>query len=316
MPSDTSLYTIGFYNLENLFDTEDDPYTLDDDFTSTGRKKWNEKRFKRKVAALGKTISKIGKKETGFPPAILGVAEVENATVIEALVQSKALRNSNYGYVHMDSPDERGIDVALLYRKDIFEVEAFEAHTLWVTNEVGERDYTRDILQVDGTLQGQFVSVLINHWPSRRAGTEETNEKRIAAAQRVLEIAETLVVKDSDSRILIMGDFNDDPQSESIQMLSEHSFYNPMETLHTPYSGSLTHRGRWNLFDQILVSHSFLKPYENPFEFKEAKVYTDASLQEKDRRFFGNPFRTYAGPRYLGGSSDHFPIFALFSVEN
>ncbi|MEZ4875368.1 MAG: endonuclease [Flavobacteriaceae bacterium] len=315
-PSENKNYfTIAFYNLENLFDTQDDPETLDDDFTEGSYKNWNEKRFQNKVQKLGKVISTIGFDKTKHPPVLIGVAEVENSTVLEALVASKHLQNKNYGFVHFDSPDERGIDNALLYRKDFFKVSHQEAHTLYVTNEVGERDYTRDILHVFGSLQEQPLHILVNHWPSRRQGTQETDYKRLAAAQKNLEIIHAIQSKDPEARIMVMGDFNDDPLSESLQTLTAKTFYNPMEVLLTQYQGSLSHEETWHLFDQILVSHNFLKGHENPFRFESAHIFNPKQIQEYKEAYKGLPFRTYVGKKYLGGYSDHFPVYGVFSLQ-
>lgn len=308
-------YTVAFYNLENLFDTSNDPTTLDDDFTATSKKKWNEKRFRKKLKKLGQVISSIGYADISHPPVLVGVAEVENAYVLGELTQSKFLKNKGYDFVHFDSPDERGIDTALLYRSEFFTVIDAEVHTLQLDNEFGERDYTRDILHVHGKLQEEPIHILVNHWPSRRKGTEETSHKRVSAAQRNQEVVQQILENESDARILIMGDFNDDPHSESLKTLVTEAFYNPMELLLTKYEGSLNYRGAWNLFDQIIISHNFLQQHGNGFRFKIAKIFNPLELQEYKGRYKGNPFRTFVGRKYKGGFSDHFPVYSIFSLE-
>ncbi|MCB0456346.1 MAG: endonuclease [Flavobacteriaceae bacterium] len=312
----TNYYTIAFYNLENLFDTLNDARTLDDDFTEDAPKNWNETRFQKKISHLGKVISNISVDKFGFPPILLGVAEVENSTVLDALVQSKPLRDKAYAYVHFDSPDERGIDTALLYRKKYVEILSKKTHTLFVTNELGERDFTRDILHVHVKLEEQPLHILVNHWPSRRQGTEETSHKRIAAASKNLEIIDAILSEDANARIIIMGDFNDDPQSESIQKLTSESFYNPMEVLLSNTQGSLSHEDTWHLFDQIIISHNFLQGKPNPFQFESAHIYNPESLREKKEKYKHLPLRTYVGTKYLGGFSDHFPVFSIFSISS
>ncbi|HIB47052.1 MAG TPA: endonuclease [Flavobacteriaceae bacterium] len=314
--SEENQYCIAFYNLENLFDTKDDPHTLDDDFTEHADRKWNEKRFRKKIKKLGSIIQEIGYQEIGFPPLLVGVAEVENRFVLEQLVESKFLRKKNYGIVHFDSPDERGIDTALLYRKDYVNVVASERHTLYLENEHGERDYTRDILHATLKLKNIVFHVLVNHWPSRRAGVEKTEYRRIAAAKRNLEIVDGIRQRHSQARILIMGDFNDDPKSTSMTTLVSGNFYNPMELLLTHEAGSTSHRGAWNLFDQLLVSHEFMQQFGNPFRFESANIYNAKHLKEYKGRRKGNPFRTYLGTRYSGGISDHFPIYGIFSLTD
>ncbi|MBT8255824.1 MAG: endonuclease, partial [Bacteroidia bacterium] len=190
--AETSRYSIGFYNVENLFDTIDDRLTLDDDFTEFSEKKWNKKRFKKKVRKLAQVISAIGYEDIQHPPVLLGVAEVENSKVLDELLDNKFLRDKGYDYVHFDSPDERGIDTALLFRKKYFSVLNSEAHTVYLVGEHGERDYTRDILYVYGKLEEQPLHILVNHWPSRRKGTDETSHKRITAAEKNLEIMQNI----------------------------------------------------------------------------------------------------------------------------
>ena len=242
-------YTIAFYNLENLFDTKDDPNTLDDDFTPKGRKNWHYKRYKRKIKKLGSVMLQLGNERSYHSPAIIGVVEVENQDVLVDLVNTNNLKNENYGIVHYDSPDERGIDVALLYKKELFELLHSETYPLYLNAENGERDYTRDVLLVKGNLNGELVHILVNHWPSRRSGEDFTEEKRIKAAELVSNITYKINNETDDAKIIIMGDFNDDPTSESVKKyLVNDTFYNPMERLINTGNGSLNHKRTWHLF--------------------------------------------------------------------
>tara|TARA_R110002049_G_scaffold63924_3_gene169409 strand:+ start:1053 stop:2018 length:966 start_codon:yes stop_codon:yes gene_type:complete len=309
-------YTIAFYNLENLFDTKDDPKTMDDDFTEKSVRQWDEKRFRKKIKKLGRIISNIGYKDIQHPPVILGVAEVENEFVMRELASSKFLKEKNYDYVHFDSPDERGIDTALLYRPEYFKVISKEAISLYVTTPLGKRDFTRDILYVKGSLEGEVLHVLVNHWPSRRAGAEVTNYRRMVASKKNQEISAKIRSEDPNARIIIMGDFNDDPHSESVQALVSEQMYNPMELLLTRNEGSVTYKGNWNLFDQIILSQNFLQMHGNNFRFETAKIFNATNLKEYKGRYKGNPFRTFAGRKYLGGISDHFPVYSIFSIHS
>lgn len=307
---------VGFYNLENLFDTKNDLTKLDDDFTPTGVKQWDEKRYAKKLKKLGKVISRIGKKETGEPPTLLGVAEVENIRVLEDLIKVKALDKYDYGVVHFDSPDERGIDVGLLYRKEYFTINQASTKTVWLNTKTGDRDYTRDILHVTGDLLGEKVDLLINHWPSRRAGANETSQKRIKAAQENRKIITDIRTKNEDPRIMILGDFNDGPYDESVKdHLVQNDLYNPMIFLNTKYEGSLNHSFKWYLFDQIILSNNFMRIHQNNFKYLQSKIYNEKYLKAFTGKFKGNPFRTYAGKRYLGGYSDHFPVYIIFKVK-
>jgi len=305
-----NLHTIAFYNLENLFDSEDNIHTLDDDFTPNGYKKWSKKRYRKKLKKLSRTISKLGLKSTKQPPALLGVAEIENGRVVQDLIGTDALRLFDYGYVHYESPDERGIDTALLYNKAQFEVLYSEPIVLLVNNPEGNRDTTRDILYVKGKLNDELVHVFVNHWPSRRAGGQETEYKRVKAAETLINFMGKIEVEHPDPNFIIMGDFNDGPNSESIKFLvNSKSLYNPMLKLLSPERGSANYRRTWALFDQIIVSHSFLNFEKNTHSFAHANIFDEKFLTEFKGRYAGIPFRTFAGKKYLGGYSDHFPVY-------
>lgn len=306
-----NLYTVAFYNLENLFDTEHAPDKLDLDFTPDGFKKWSMKRYKRKLYKLAKTISEVGTKSSTTPPVVIGIAEVENDGVIEDLIGAEHLREIDYGYVHYDSPDERGIDTALIYHKEFFKVLHSEPITLYVNNLDGVRDSTRDILYVHGSLNTEEVHIFVNHWPSRREGEIETGYKRVKAAQTISEFMEKLETRFVTPNYIVLGDFNDDPESESIQTLvNGKGLYNPMEKLHIPVQrGSANYQKSWSLFDQIMVSHSFLNHEKGTHSFAHANIFDEKFLREYEGKYKGNPYRTYAGRKYIGGYSDHFPVY-------
>lgn len=309
-----SKYTFAFYNLENLFDTVNDPDKADDDFTPDGFKRWNQARLRKKVRNLGHIIQQIGFKETGFPPVLVGVAEVENKLVLQELRDSEFLKDKGYQFIHYESKDERGIDTALLFRSQYFEVLSSTAHEVFFIDDDGEKDYTRDILEVKGRLEGQEVSVLVNHFPSRREGEKLTAPKRMLVAKKNEAVIKEILSKDPEAKIILMGDFNDDPHSASIQHLMAQGFYNPMELLLTQEDGSLTFKGDWNLFDQILVSENFLQMHGNPFRFQKATIFGENTVRVHDGPYEGHPFRTYAGPKYIGGVSDHFPVYSIFKI--
>jgi len=304
------LFTIAFYNLENLFDVEDDEHTLDDDFTADGKKGWSKGRYNKKLLKLGKTIAQIGTASSSNIPSLLGVVEVENERVIQDLLTSPALENSNYSYIHYDSPDERGIDAALIYDEQHFEVLHSEPLNLLIYNSDGERDFTRDILYVKGRLNGEQLHVFVNHWPSRRAGEQETEYKRIAAAERIRGYMKTIETTEVSPNYVIMGDFNDSPDASSLRLLlEEDSLYNPMEKLLTEDRGSANYRGEWSLFDQILVSHNWFNYERQTHSFAHADIFDEHFLSEWKGKYKGNPFRTYVGRKYIGGYSDHFPVY-------
>lgn len=305
-----NLHTVAFYNLENLFDTLEDPNTLDDDFTPKGFKNWSKKRYARKLNKLGSTIAKLGLKTSNKGPALLGVVEVENKTVLRDLLGTKALQNENFQFVHYDSPDERGIDTALIYKKENFEVIHSQPINLLVYNLDGARDGTRDILYVHGKLNGEEVHVFVNHWPSRRDGDTETAYKRLEAVRVLIGQMNKIEKERKNPNYIIMGDFNDGPADESIrQLVATKELYNPMEKLVRPDRGSANYRRTWALFDQILVSHSFFNYEKGSHSFAHANIFDRYFLKEWQGKYRGNPFRTYAGRKYLGGFSDHFPVY-------
>lgn len=306
----SSYFTVAFYNLENLFDTFDDKFTHDEDFLPSSEKRWTPKRYKKKVRKLGYVISQIGKGTSKKGPSIVGLAEVENKLVVEDLLQSKFLRDHNYDLVHYNSPDERGIDVALIYNTNDFKLLNSEVFSLDLYNEEGSRDYTRDILLVEGLLDSEKVFVIVNHWPSRRQGVELTEPARMKASNKVLEIIGLIKGNEANPKIVIMGDFNDDPESKSIKnLLNNKDLFNPMDTLLSYSRGSLNHRFNWNLFDQILISTNFFEYKPKFLRFSKANIFDKEFLKQFRGRYKGNPFRTYVGRKYKGGYSDHFPVY-------
>ena len=307
-----NIYTIGFYNVENLFDTVDNPNTADDEYLPTSRRRWTRKKYNQKVTKLSSVISQLGDNLSKHKPAIVGLVEVENSKVVHDLITNKNLVQHNYGYVHYDSPDERGIDVALIYNRDFFEVYSSKTYALELEDEEGNPDYTRDLLRVSGSLNGELVHVLVNHWSSRRDGEEETRPKRIKAAQLVHTAIEEIKAEIDDPKIIIMGDFNDDPISESVKThLVTEDFFNPMESLFDKGLGTLTFNGNWNLFDQIIFSKNFLTQESEKHSFMYAEVFNKEWLTIFKGKLKGSPFRTYIGPWYKGGFSDHFPVYSF-----
>lgn len=313
IPVKENMQTIAFYNVENLFDTYKDQHTNDNDFLPTSAKKWTPKRYENKLRKLGFAISNIGRKETGKHPALIGIAEVENAKVIQNLLDSKHLKDYNYGYVHYESPDERGIDVALIYDKTAFEVAHSETFTVALTDEDGSTDYTRDILLVSGKLDDEPIHVIVNHWSSRREGTLESENKRLASSEKVGDIITLLRTQNNNSKIVIIGDFNDEPHNNSIiRLVENHGLYNPFETMRSYNRGTVSRYRQWSLFDQIFFTTNFFKSSKDEFEYYNANIFDEDFLKHFRGKFKGAPFRTYVGKKYKGGYSDHFPVYTIF----
>lgn len=309
--------TLAFYNIENLFDIEDDPYTNDEDYLPNSAKRWTSKRYHNKLLKIGLVISKIGAEDSVAPPALVGLAEVENQQVVEDLINSPYLKNIPYGMVHYDSMDERGIDVALLYHKDLFELTSSETFSVYLENDHGERDYTRDILLVEGLLKGTPTFILVNHWSSRREGDEETEPKRLIASEKVLEIIERIRSDNPEAHIVVMGDFNDNPNDLSITTLeTKAKLFNPFKTVWSERKGSLNHDFQWDLFDQILLSSVFLTSESSRLRYDFADVFNHEFVTQYHGKYKGQPFRTYVGKRYMGGYSDHFPVYVELKTPN
>lgn len=310
---------IGFYNLENLFDTINDPNTNDDDFTPDGLYRWTSERYYEKLNNMARVISRIGYKHFQQYPIILGVCEVENRKVLEDLVQTSYLQPSNYGIVHYDSPDRRGIDVALLYDTLLFKV--YFSKPYYVTIQNKPNFSTRNQLLVSGILDGDTIHIIVNHWPSRRGGKKESEPLRIAAAQVTRHIVDSLFNINPKAKIIVMGDMNDDPNNVSItnylrakgqkHLLSEGDLFNPAWELHKKGIGTLAYQGKWNFFDQIIISQGLLNNNLQSWEFYKAFVFNEQFLLNQEGRFAGYPYRTFSGNSYIGGYSDHLPSYII-----
>ncbi len=311
--------TVAFYNLENLFDTKNDTLIFDDDRTPTGKDHWTEERYTEKIEQMSKVISEIGSIENNTAPDIIGVCEVENLSVLQDLVHHSNLAQTNYGIIHFDSPDERGIDVALLYKKDAFIPINFNSHRLLLFDLDGKRNYTRDQLIVEGLLDNEKIYFLVNHWPSRSGGEARSRPYRLEAAKLNKRIIDSVRRQDIYAKIISMGDFNDDPVDPSFKKilnvqknyknLDSLSLYGPMEKLFRKGKGSLAYRDKWNLFDQLYLTSSLLDKEKQRYNYWKAGIFTPSYLMDPKGKYKGYPLRTYAGGSYIGGYSDHFPVF-------
>lgn len=318
---DFKVITVAFYNLENLFDTENDPITFDDDRTPDGKDHWTEAIYAEKSKNMALVISQIGAEVAQTSPAIVGVAEIENRKVLEDLVNQPSLRPHKYGIVHYDSPDRRGIDVALLYQKDIFKVIKSKAYELVIykPEDPDKRVYTRDQLLVSGVLDGDKIYIIVNHWPSRSGGEAASSYKREAAAVLNRRIIDSLQNTAPNAKIMTMGDFNDDPTNASVEKVlgakgekgevKTLGFFNPMEVIFKTGTGTLAYRDNWNLFDQIIISKPLLDTDFKSYGFYKAGIYNKAFLSNPEGRYKGYPFRSFANGNYTGGYSDHFPVY-------
>ena len=309
-------FSIVFYNVENLFDTIDHPDFMDEEFTPDSEKAWNTERYNKKLKDLALVISSKNKREL---PEIIGLAEVENKAVLEDLISTKTLKNGNYGIIHEEGKDFRGIDVALLYRKD--ELKSVKFETIEIVFPFDSTKKTRDILHVWGKAgDGENIHFFVNHWSSRIGGQRETEPKRMYAAVTLRRQIDLLLSKENNPRIVIMGDFNDEPTNKSLMNIllagnklknvATGDLYNLFYDKHNLNNeGSYNYLNNWNMLDQIIVSYNLINQKD-----RFSCSYNSAEIIKEDFMLYENqegqkvPNRTYGGPNYYGGISDHFPI--------
>ena len=317
------IHTVAFYNLENLFDTIND-VNKNDEASPIMEIRFNRgKIYREKVSNMADVVSQIGFDITKRPPSILGICEVENRKVVEDLISDEKLKKYNYGIVHYESPDDRGIDVGLIYNKDVFKVKNSSSHDVFITgNNSSKRRNTRDQLVVSGYLDGELMHFIVNHWPSR--GADET--KRIAAAEVNNFIIDSLRNKYDSPKIITMGDFNDDPFDKSIKKIlgakknindvKKNDLYNPFETILVDEGvGSNAYRDKWQLFDQIILSRPFLDKDYKDYQLYKAGVFNKSFLINKKGKFKGYPFRSFSYGTFTGGYSDHLPPYIYLLKE-
>jgi len=314
--------TIAFYNLENLYDTENDE-AINDEASPMMEMSEGLRAdvYESKLKNMARVIADIGSDIAKNAPAVIGVCEIENRKVLEDLVAQKALAKYDYGIIQFDSPDRRGIDVALLYQKGLFKPTNFNKHELFLynDNDRSKRIYTRDQLLVTGLLDGDKISFIVNHWPSRSGGESKSRPKRIKAAKLNKKLIDSLLSDDPYAKIITMGDLNDDPTSPSVKdVLKPKSdredvklkdLYNPMEEMHQRGLGTLAYRDGWNLFDQMILSSELLKKDYDSYRFYKAGIFNKNYLANPQGRYKGYPYRSYADGGFTGGFSDHFPVF-------
>lgn len=305
------------YNVENLFDTYDDTLKIDEDFLPWGMNKWNKERYQTKLKRTFKVIANISEWEY---PGLIALTEIENRLVLEDLISATPLAETDYGIIHEESPDARGIDVALLFRQSLFRPISHEAIPVKMANDPNFK--TRDILYVQGIVnQSDTLHVFVAHFPSRRGGEAISEPKRILAATILRNKCDSILIQQPQANIIITGDFNDDPSNTSIaevlrgkdteSNMKEGDFFNMMYDAYKKGYGTYKYQSSWNMLDQYIISPAMLNPNNSIFTTsKSAFIYQADWLSVKDDNYPGNkPFRTYSGPNYLGGYSDHYPVY-------
>lgn len=314
---------VAFWNLENLFDTTDDPDKNDEDFLPSGAYEWTEERLEGKMYNLARVIRSMNNNNA---PDILGVCELEHTYLLDSM-NNHFLSDFNFRSIGPESPDARGIDNALMYKADKFELLSMSVDTVNLT--AGYQ--TRLILQVSLlTKLNDTLHIFVNHFPSRRGGEEKSERSRIETAQTLRNSVNKILEDNPDAKILIMGDFNDEPTNNSILNTLEAVPFKcdslpwanaedlTSELFNTSYQqyedgiGSYKYRDDWNMLDQIIISKELLIGESLKYECDSFEVYKPSFMVTQSGTFEGTPFPTYGGRRYLGGYSDHFAVTAKF----
>lgn len=307
--------TVVSYNVENLFDTIDTPNKNDSEFTPIDKKQWNTERYQQKIEKISFVLSDINKNEL---PELIGLIEVENENPLKDLIASQNLKAAGYKYIIEDGPDPRGIDCALLYRPDVFKYISHQA--VAVAFPFSNNRRTRDILYVKGLINKDTVHVFVNHWSSRRGGQEESEPKRVQSATVLKSVVDSILAQNETSNIVIMGDFNDEPNNKSLSEVLDAGnineskpFTNLVYNLFEKGKGTYYYRGNYNMLDHMIVNSSVLS------KTKGFRLYDNqAFIHNPDKLCFTNkngdksPSKTYGGKNYYGGYSDHFPIYSIF----
>lgn len=308
------IYSVAFYNLENLFDTEDDPLTDDKEFTPRGTRRWTETKYRKKLKNMAFVISRLAREHCPAGPAVLGVTEIENRKVLEDLIATAEIADMGLEIIHYDSPDKRGVDVALLYNPKLFVVGSSRTYPYIMPNDTAFK--TRDVLLASGTLAGEPLHVLVNHWPSRMGN--RSSDKREFAAAINKHIADSIYAADPSAHVVIMGDMNDDPSDVSCRVVlnakkrpeevGPGGLFNTMWGFFDKGIGTLSYKGRWNLFDQIIISQSLLGHNRSRLTFWKAEIFSRDFLILNEGKNKGYPHRTFSEGKFINGYSDHFPV--------
>ena len=340
------VHTVAFYNFENCYDTINDPKITDEEWLPTGAQNWTSKKYHQKIENLSRVLSEIGTGENQNAPTFIGGAEIENRGVLEDLIKQPKLISYDYGIVHYDSPDKRGIDVALLYQKKHFRVtSSINIPLLIYKNQEGKTDskdvgdvltqdkavadkntnrvYTRDQLLVTGFLDGEEINIIVNHWPSRSGGEKKSSPFREAAGALNRKIIDSLVKINPNAKIITMGDLNDGTYNRSVkvalgaklkksELKTSGDIYNPFEQMAKDGNATLFYRDAGDIFDQIMISEKFVNPNPSSFKYWKAGIWNKPYMIQTTGQYKGYPLRHSANEV---GFSDHFPVYIYLIKE-
>lgn len=317
------VYAAAFYNVENLWDTEDDPNNKgDDEFTPNGPYAWTQTKYEQKLQNVAKVLAQLGTDYCPAGPAIIGISEVENRKVLEDLVQTAPLKGKGYEIVHFESPDHRGIDVAALYNPRLFKLVNARIYPFQMPEKPNYR--TRDILLVSGVMAGEPFHMIVNHWPSRYGGSVSSPLREFAASI-VRHIGDSIHADNPNAKVLIVGDMNDDPFNKSCaevlgakrkaKDVKPDGYYNAIWKLYDQGIGSLCYQNQWNLFDQQIVSGNLLGKDRTTLKLWKCEVFNRPFLIQQAGKYKGYPLRTFSGTTFQNGYSDHLPTLTYFVKE-
>ena len=316
-------YKVVFYNIENFFDTIKDPDVYDEEFTPEGAKNWNSAKYYKKLSNMERVFFDIASIDKDYP-IVIGVSEVENRNVLEDIVATRKLAPANYRIAHFDSPEPRGVDAAFIYRPDVFKIEGEKSVRAIVPSLPNVR--TRDIMTMWGTIEGEPFFFMVAHWSSRIGGKEASEFRRIAAGEQMRSIADSVLTANPATKVIAMGDFNDDPTDKSIaealgakfklKDLKAGDLYNPFADLLKAGFGTLAYQDAWNIFDNIVVSENLATGSTGEIKLQRApkskfygNIFKQHYMLNKEGQYKGYPLRTYVGNNFQNGFSDHLPVY-------
>jgi predicted extracellular nuclease len=312
-----------FYNVENLFDTINDPEVIDEEFLPDGAKRWNSAKYNKKLGNIERVLFDIASIDKDYP-AVIGLAEIENRGVMEDIIATPKMRAGNYRIVHYDSPDKRGVDVGFLYRPDVFKLKGSKAVKEIFPTRPDFR--TRDIVTMWGTIEGEEFVFMVAHWPSRLGGKEQSEYLRVAVGSQMRAMADSILAANPATKIVMMGDFNDDPTDKSVTTglgakakksnLKEGDLYNPFNAMLKAGLGTLAYNDAWNIFDNMVVSQNLVNGDKGKLQLQAAQkskydgnIFKQPYMIQQEGQYKGYPLRTFVGNNFQGGFSDHFPVY-------
>ena len=320
-------YKVVFYNLENLFDTINDPNKNDEEYLPEGARKWTTYRYNQKLANMSRVLFDIAAEDRNFP-TVIGVSEIENRLVLEDLLATPKLAKTNYRIVHYDSPDRRGVDCAFYYRPDQFKLEGSEAHKISFP---GKPNFlTRDLVAMWGTIEGEPFYFIVSHWPSRLGGKERSQHSRDFVAAKCKHICDSVRTVNPATKVVIMGDFNDDATDASVtdvlgakgnlKKLQPNDMYNPFYSMLKAGYGTLAYRDAWNLFDNIVMSENLATGSTGALKVQKKEgakfygnIFTRSYMVQQEGQYKNYPLRSFVGSNFQNGYSDHFPVYIYIS---